>query len=61
MTSDDIMSDDLLFDDLSRKTESKVDNKLISKSKRGGLKDGFKKGKVVNEVLDKPTIMNLTK
>jgi RIO kinase 1 len=61
MTSDDMMSDDLLFDDLSRKTESKVDNKLISKSKRGGLKDGFKKGKVVNEVLDKPTIMNLYK
>ena len=61
MASDDIMSDDLLFDDLSRKIESKVDNKLISKSKRGGLKDGFKKGKVVNEVLDKPTIMNLYK
>jgi RIO kinase 1 len=59
--SDDIMSDDLLYDDLSRKLESKVDNKLISKSKRGGLEDGFKKGKVINEVLDKPTVMTLYK
>ena len=59
MNSDDIMSDDLLFDDLSRKIESKVDKKLIFKSKRGGLKDGFKKGKVINEVLDKPTVMTL--
>ena len=57
----DIMSDDLLFDDLSRKIESKVDKKLIFKSKRGGLKDGFKKGKVINEVLDKPTVMTLYK
>jgi len=55
------MSDDLLYDDLSRKLESKVDNKLISKSKRGGLEDGFKKGKVINEVLDKPTVMTLYK
>ena len=55
------MSDDLLYDDLSRKLESKVDNKLISKSKKGGLEDGFKKGKVVNEVLDKPTVMTLYK
>ena len=61
MISDDIMSDDLLFDDLSRKIESKVDNKLTSKSNRGGLKDGFKKGKVINEVLDKPTVMTLYK
>jgi len=61
MNSDDIMSDDLLFDDLSRKIESKIDKKLIFKSKRGGLKDGFKKGKVINEVLDKPTVMTLYK
>lgn len=61
MNSDDIMSDDLLFDDLSRKIESKVDKKLIFKAKRGGLKDGFKKGKVINEVLDKPTVMTLYK
>ena len=57
----DIMSDDLLFDDLSRRIESKIDKKLIFKSKRGGLKDGFKKGKVINEVLDKPTVMTLYK
>jgi len=61
VNSGDILSDDLLFDDLSRKIESKVDKKLIFKSKRGGLKDGFKKGKVVNEVLDKPTVMTLYK
>ena len=41
--------------------ESKIDNKLISKSKRRELPDGFKKGKVINEVLDKPTVMTLTK
>ena len=58
---DDTMSDDLLYDDLSRKLESKIDNKLIFKSKRGSLKDGFKKGKVINEVLDKPTVMTLYK
>lgn len=55
------MSNDLLSDDLSRKLESKVDNRLTSKSKRGSLKDGFKKGKVINEVLDKPTVMTLYK
>ena len=55
------MSDDLLYDDLSRKIESKIDHKLTSKSKRGGLDDGFKKGKVINEVLDKPTVMTLYK
>ena len=58
---DDVISDDLLFDDLSRKIESKVDNKLISKSNRGSLKDGFKKGKVINDVLDKSTVMTLYK
>ncbi len=41
--------------------ESKIDNKLISKSKRRELPDGFKKGKVMNEVLDKPTVMTLYK
>lgn len=55
------MSDDLLYDDLSRKIESKIDHKLTSKSKKGGLEDGFKKGKVINEVLDKPTVMTLYK
>ena len=50
-----------MTDIISRKLESKIDNKLISKSKRKHLEDGFKKGKVVNEVLDKPTVMTLYK
>ena len=50
-----------MTDILSKKLESKIDNKLISKSKRKHLEDGFKKGKVVNEVLDKPTVMTLYK
>ncbi|MBS1267661.1 MAG: RIO-type serine/threonine-protein kinase Rio1 [Nitrosopumilus sp.] len=50
-----------MTDILSRKLESKIDNKLNSKSKRKYLEDGFKKGKVVNEVLDKPTVMTLYK
>jgi len=50
-----------MSDEISRKLESKIDNKLISKSKRKHLEDGFKKGKVVNEVLDKPTVMTLYK
>lgn len=50
-----------MSDEISRKLESKIDKKLISKSKRRHLEDGFKKGKVVNEVLDKPTVMTLYK
>jgi RIO kinase 1 len=50
-----------MSDEISRKLESKIDKKLISKSKRKHLEDGFKKGKVVNEVLDKPTVMTLYK
>ena len=46
---------------ISRKLESKINKELVSKSKRPGLYDGFKKGKVVNEVLDKPTVMTLYK
>ena len=44
------MSDDIDDDSISRKLEFKIDNKLASKSKRKHLEDGFKKGKVVNEV-----------
>ena len=52
----------MAYDDLSRRLESRIDNKLASKSRRGRrLDDGFKKGKVVNEVLDKPTVMTLYK
>ena len=50
-----------MFDDINRKLESKIDKKLISKSKKKQLDDGFKKGKVINEVLDKPTVMTLYK
>jgi len=53
--------DDDIDDDVSRKLEFKIDNKLASKSKRKHLEDGFKKGKVINEVLDKPTVMTLYK
>lgn len=51
----------VMSDDLSRKLESKIDKKLSSRSKKKQLDDGFKKGKVVNEVLDKPTVMTLYK
>jgi RIO kinase 1 len=50
-----------MTDTISRKLEWKLDNKLIAKSKRKTLPDGFKKGKVINEVLDKPTVMTLYK
>ncbi len=50
-----------MSDEISRKLESKIDKKLASKSKRRHLEDGFKKGKVINEVLDKPTVMTLYK
>lgn len=47
--------------DVSRKIESQIDEKLFSKRRKKHLPDGFKKGKVVNEVLDKPTVMLLYK
>ena len=50
-----------MSEELSRKLESQIDAKLASKSKHRHLKDGFKKGKVVNEVLDKSTVMTLYK
>lgn len=50
-----------LHGDISRKLESKINKKLAPKSKKNSLDDGFKKGKVVNEVLDKPTVMTLYK
>ena len=50
-----------MTDVISKKLEAKIDNKLNSKRKRKHLEDGFKKGKVVNEVLDKPTVMTLYK
>jgi len=50
-----------MTDIISRKLESKIDNQLNSKRKRKHLEDGFKKGKVINEVLDKRTVMTLYK
>jgi len=50
-----------LQNDVSRKLESKLDEIIFSKSRKKQLKDGFKKGKVINEVLDKPTVMTLYK
>ena len=51
-----------MSDDIDKKLESKIDKKLISKSKgKYSIDDGFKKGKVINEVLDKPTVMTLYK
>ncbi len=47
----------MLDNDLDKKLESWINNKLISKSKRGKFADGFKKNKVINEVLDKSTMM----
>jgi len=48
-----------MYDELDKKLESKILGKLFSKSPKASLEDGFKKNKVVNEVLDKPTIMTL--
>ena len=42
--------------DIGKKLESKIDRKLAEK-RRGGLFDGFKKNKVINEVLDKSTML----
>ncbi len=47
----------MLDNDLDKKLESWINSKLISKSKRGKFVDGFKKNKVINEVLDKSTMM----
>ena len=47
--------------DISRKLESKINKRLVSKSRKPTLNDGFKKNKVINEVLDKPTVMTLYK
>ena len=49
----------MLSDDIDKKLESKINSKLISKAKRGKILDGFKNDKVVNEVLDKTTMMTI--
>lgn len=47
--------------DIDKKLESRIDNKLFAKLHKGRLPDGFKKNKVVNEVLDKSTVLTLFK
>lgn len=49
----------MLSDYTERKFELKIDRELDSKSKKNKLFDGFKGNKVVNEVLDKSTILAL--
>ncbi len=48
-----------MSDDISKKLESKINRKLIEKSHRGKIFDGFEKNKVVNEVLDKITMLTI--
>ena len=49
----------MLFDELDDKLESRIEKKLADKSKRKKDLAGFKKNKVINEVLDKRTIFAL--
>ncbi len=48
-----------LSDRIEEKLESSINSKLAKKQKSKSLDDGFKKNKVINEVLDKPTIFEL--
>lgn len=50
-----------MLDELDKKLEYKIESKLKEIFKRGKLQDGFKKNKVINEVLDKPTMLTLLK
>ena len=48
-----------MYNDIDKKIESKIDSELQKKQKKHTLDDGFKKNKVVNEVLDKTTVLIL--
>ena len=48
-----------MYDNSEKKIELKIKSKLDQKKKKKSLDDGFKKNKVVNEVLDKTTILQL--
>ena len=48
-----------MSDRIEEKLESRINLKLSKKQRSKSLDDGFKKNKVVNEVLDKPTIFEL--
>jgi len=48
-----------LSDRIEEKFESRINLELSKKQRSKSLDDGFKKNKVINEVLDKPTIFEL--
>ena len=48
-----------MSDNSEKKIELKIKSKLEQKKKKKTLDDGFKKNKVVNEVLDKTTVLQL--
>ena len=48
-----------MSDRIEEKLESRINLKLSKKQRSKSLDDGFKKNKVINEVLDKPTIFEL--
>ncbi len=48
-----------MSDIIDKKIESKINSSLSKKHRRKTLDDGFKKNKVINEVLDKPTVLLL--
>jgi len=48
-----------MFDEFDNSLETNLYNKVSAKNKHKIISDGFKKNKVVNDVLDKKTIMNL--
>lgn len=51
----------MLFDEVNPNIESKINKKLSEKSPKRRLQDGFDNNKVINQVLDKKTIMTLYK
>jgi RIO kinase 1 len=48
-----------MSDIIDKKIESKINSDLSKKDKKKTLNDGFKKNKVINEVLDKTTVLIL--
>ena len=48
-----------MSDRIEEKLESKINLELVKKQRSKSLDDGFKKNKVINEVLDKTTIFEL--
>jgi|TARA_B110000014_G_C19953385_1_gene493334 RIO kinase 1 len=48
-----------LSDRIEKQIESKINSELAKKQKNKSLDDGFKKNKVINEVLDKSTVFEL--